>query len=247
MRVLQNELYVSYLAPFYNETSEGLTISAEQASRFAKEVAGDFNPIHDSGARRFCVPGDLLFALVVERYGLYANMAVHFRNMVGDQTPLRFARGDGGTITVSDRSGKVYLEAECRGEMTTDVSTTEGFTRQYVAFSGLNFPHYMKPLMQKHGVMFNPQRPLVIYDSMEVKMEQVGASGMALSFVGSTLEVDGKRADALLQFEMQADDRAIGTGCKKLVIGGLRPYDEQVMLDVVKEFYRLKDAFEASR
>ena len=238
---------MSYLGPFYNETSEGLTVSAEQASRFAKEVAGDFNPIHDVDARRFCVPGDLLFAIVVERYGLYANMTVHFRNMVGDQTPLLFAQGDGGTVTVSDRTGKVFLEAVCGGEMTKDIQTTEEFTRQYVAFSGLNFPHYMKPLMEKHGVMFNPQRPLVIYDSMEVKMEQVGAAGMQLSFVGSTLEVDGKRADALLQFEMQAGDKAIGTGCKKLVIGGLRPYDEQVMLDVVKEFYRLKDAYEASR
>ena len=55
---------------FYAQRGEYVVISAEQASRFAKGVAGDYNPIHNPDARRFCVPGDLLFTLVLVKFGL---------------------------------------------------------------------------------------------------------------------------------------------------------------------------------
>lgn len=56
---------------FYSVQDGRIVISAPpQASYFAKEIAGgDFNPIHDPDARRFCVPGDLLFTIVVSRFG----------------------------------------------------------------------------------------------------------------------------------------------------------------------------------
>ena len=49
---------------------ERISFSEQQASDFAKGVAGDFNPIHDPGAKRFCVPGDLLFAVLLHRFGI---------------------------------------------------------------------------------------------------------------------------------------------------------------------------------
>jgi len=59
-----------FLQKYYSGDDEKIHFSRQQASRFAKEVAGDFNPIHDQEAKRFCVPGDLLFALVLSKYGL---------------------------------------------------------------------------------------------------------------------------------------------------------------------------------
>ena len=59
-----------FLDSFYNQNDSQLTISAEQGSRFAKAVSNDFNPIHDADSKRFCVPGDLLFAIALQRYGL---------------------------------------------------------------------------------------------------------------------------------------------------------------------------------
>lgn len=67
-----------FIDQFSRQNGAQLSIGADQASDFAKTVSNDFNPIHDPGNRRFCVPGDLLFALAVERYGLAQSMQFHF-------------------------------------------------------------------------------------------------------------------------------------------------------------------------
>lgn len=79
-----------FLDNFYNQNQLELTISAEQGSSFAKSISNDFNPIHDPDSKRFCVPGDLLFALVLQRYGLSQNMTFNFAGMVGGDTGLLF-------------------------------------------------------------------------------------------------------------------------------------------------------------
>ena len=61
---------MTFLSDFFLLDSAGCyEVSAEQGSRFAKEVAGDFNPIHDHDSKRFCVPGDLLFAIALSDFG----------------------------------------------------------------------------------------------------------------------------------------------------------------------------------
>lgn len=233
-----------FLDEFHTLTGEQVRISAVQASRFAKRVAGDYNPIHNPDARRFCVPGDLLFALVLARFGLSQHMSFRFLNMVGDGTPLRFQELDDGRIRVCDEGGKSYLEVERSGATTRDEMVVEAFTRCYVAFSGKNFPHYLKPLMEEKGVMFNPRRPLVIYDSMGFSLERLDALAPGLELARSSLEVTGKRGDAQLEFRIAADGEQIGTGSKKLVVSGLCEYDPDAMDDIVAEFYRLKAAYE---
>ena len=54
-----------FLKQFYETHDNSIRIPAHQASTFAKEIAHDFNPLHDADAKRFCVPGDLLFSLVL--------------------------------------------------------------------------------------------------------------------------------------------------------------------------------------
>ena len=72
-----------FLKDFYSIHEGSISIIAEQASMFAKEVAHDFNPLHDVDAKRFCVPGDLLFSMALEKYGLSQNMHFVFAGMVG--------------------------------------------------------------------------------------------------------------------------------------------------------------------
>ncbi|WP_444985149.1 DUF3581 domain-containing protein [Halomonas mongoliensis] len=233
-----------FLDEFHTPAGDRVAISAEQASRFAKGVAGDYNPIHNPDARRFCVPGDLLFALVLGRFGLSQRMDFRFLNMVGDGTPLCFQESDDGRIRVCDEGGKCYLEVERSGEVTRDEAVVEAFTRCYVAFSGKNFPHYLKPLMEAQGVMFNPRRPLVIYDSMGFSLERLDDLAPALELSNSSLEVNGKRGDCLLEFRIQSGGEPIGIGSKKLVVSGLCDYDPAAMDEIVAEFYRLKAAYE---
>ncbi|MFG6157698.1 DUF3581 domain-containing protein [Halomonas sp. 1390] len=233
-----------FLDDFHTRTDGWIRISAEQASRFAKRVAGDFNPIHNVDARRFCVPGDLLFALVLSRYGLSQTMSFRFLSMVGDGVPLCFHEDDDGLIRVCDEQGKGYLEVTRSGETTHDEAVVEAFTRCYVAFSGKNFPHYLKPLMEEQGVMFNPRRPLVIYDSMGFSLERLNGRLPGLELLDSSLSVAGKRGDALLEFRITAGGEEVGSGSKKLVVSGLCDYDAAAMEEVVAEFYRLKAADE---
>ena len=53
---------------YYNLDGPKLSFTRRQGSDFAKTVAGDFNPLHDVDAKRFCIPGDLLFAVIIRHY-----------------------------------------------------------------------------------------------------------------------------------------------------------------------------------
>ncbi|MGD8709582.1 MAG: DUF3581 family protein [Ectothiorhodospiraceae bacterium] len=227
----------------FHRTVDGtVCIDADQGSRFAKEIAGDYNPIHDTDAKRFCVPGDLLFALVLARYGLSGNMRFAFRGLVGANVPLRFPPAPDEYVEVADTGGKVYLTVDRHGPRTDNPAALDGFTRAYVAFSGRNFPQFLHPLMAEKGVMFNPDRPLVIYDSMSFTLETPNVDEPALELTGSSLDVAGKRADALLHFRITDCGRHVGTGSKKLVLSGLRPYDEDRMQRFIDDFNRRRTA-----
>ena len=236
-----------FLDPFHTRQDGHILISAEQASAFAKDIAGDFNPIHNPDARRFCVPGDLLFALVLNRYGLSEKMSVRFSGMVGANVPLVFPKVDEGVIDIKDTAGKAYLHLEHSGETSQDTDLVECLTRAYVAFSGHNFPFIMVPLMEKHQVMFNPKRPMVIYESMAFELDSLDIQQPTLELADTTLDVKGKRGDALFRFNIMANGQLVGTGTKKLIVSGLMPYDPEAMAALVEEFNRLKAEHKASR
>ena len=96
-----------FLDNFYNQNQSELTISAEQGSSFAKTISNDFNPIHDPDSKRFCVPGDLLFALVLQRYGLSQNMSFSFAGMVARDTGLLFPSAPGNQFEIVDGRDKM--------------------------------------------------------------------------------------------------------------------------------------------
>lgn len=233
-----------FLDEFHCRDNGSIHVTAEQASRFAKEIAGDYNPIHDTDAKRFCVPGDLLFALVLARYGLSRHMHFRFRGMVGDEVPLRFPDDVGDTFTIADAAGKPYLDIERGGDATDDGAVVEAFIRQYVAFSGRNFPHFLKPLMAEKNVMFNLDRPLVIYHSMGFELERLDARQPRLELTTRSLAVEGKRGDAWMNFALHENGDTIGAGSKKLVMSGLRDYDEEALQAFIERFSRRKEAYE---
>ena len=232
-----------FLDEFRTAVDGNVRVTAHQASRFAKEIAGDYNPIHDPDAKRFCVPGDLLFALVLTTYGLSERMVFSFRGMVGEGISLQFPQQMGDEFDITDDTGKVYLHVERSGQITKDEAVIEAFIRRYVAFSGQNFPHFLQPLMATKNVMFNPDRPLVIYDSMDFELRRLNALEQEMELSAAALDVNGKRGDAQLSFTLTSAGEAIGVGSKKLVISGLREYDEARMQDVVEEFYRRKESY----
>ncbi|KAA1172830.1 DUF3581 family protein [Marinobacter salinexigens] len=229
-----------FLERFHAVENDHIQITAAQASRFAKEIAGDFNPIHDPDARRFCVPGDLLFALVLSHFGLSEKMTFRFKNLVGNGVSLQFRENDAGNIDVCDDAGKIYLEVSREGTSTRDDKIIEDFIRCYVAASGKNFPHTLQPLMESRDVMFNPDRPMVMYESMSLALNSLEIPSPELELDNAELEAAGKRGNVTLDYHLTSGDASCGEVTKSLVLGGLRPYSQEAMDSVLEEFYRLK-------
>ncbi|WP_133408660.1 DUF3581 family protein [Parashewanella tropica] len=225
-----------YLEPYFSKKQNIITVSAEQASVFAKKVAGDVNPIHDVDAKRFCVPGDLLFALVLEEYGLSSSMEFKFQGMVGDGVDLIFPSAQADVLEIKDTKDKTYLSAQSAGVICQDKAKIEAFVRTYVSFSGLNFTHALLPLMEKHQVMVNPARPLVMYESMSFELHSFDFDSVELELSEHELLIDGKRGNVTLHFEFYSHGKKIGTGKKTLVMSGLREYQEEAIAGM-RELY----------
>ena len=238
-----NNNKIMFLKDYYNLQEGCVKISAEQASMFAKEVAHDFNPLHDIDAKRFCVPGDLLFSLVLEKYGLSQNMHFIFSGMVGDSIPLNFPVSDAEQIDIADQQGKTYLQIQRSGPIIRDPVLIETLIRDYVAFSGQNFPYVLVPLLAKENVMFNIDRPLVIYESMTLNFNHLDFQQPTLEMLEPSMQVNGKRANADLFFAIKAADQLVGSGFKKLTVSGLRDYETEPMQAFVEEYLARKNQY----
>ncbi|MEZ5534102.1 MAG: DUF3581 domain-containing protein [Thiolinea sp.] len=232
-----------YLDQFHQADKHRVTITAGQASRFAKEIADDFNPLHNPDAKRFCVPGDLLFSLVLSKYGLSQKMCFLFKGMVGDNTPLNFTPTDAAQFALKDDKDKVYLEVEREGAQSHDQQMIETLTRNYVAFSGHNFPHTLQPLLAENGVMINQDRPMVIYERMSFELERVDLQQPEMEAAKADFSVNGKRGTADLNFVIKDGGKKVGTGFKRLLVSGLKPYDEAAAQALVQAYLDSKTAY----
>ncbi len=220
---------MSFLDAYVSESKEGFSFTRRQASRFAKQVADDYNPIHDVEAKRFCVPGDLLFAYLLTQKGLYPRMTFIFSGMVMDGVFLRIEDGTEGEWRIVDGRDKEYLRATYAGSPNRDPGAIESLVRNYVRFSGHNFPHILQPLMAEKNVMINIDRPLVIYESMAIDLEKDSIHNPELEFAGATMDVEGKRGNAALNFRFLEEGHVVGTGEKRMVLSGLREYEAEMM------------------
>lgn len=230
---------------YYSQDNDTIIFTRQQGSDFAKRVAGDFNPIHDIDSKRFCVPGDLLFSLSLKRYGLSQRMRVRFSGMVADGTSLVFPDTDAEQLEITDTSGKAYLSLERSGEISHNAKQINALTRCYVQFSGHTFPHILVPLMVEHQLMINPDRPLVIYESMSISLDNLDFDSPSLELDKAELNIQGKRGDARLSFTVKNKGSNIGRGEKTMLLSGLRPFDQEKIDALVADYMACKQGYQA--
>lgn len=234
---------------YCNITDNLLRFSRKQASQFAKEVADDFNPIHDIEAKRFCVPGDLLFAILLTRYGVARSTHVDFSGMVGDGVSIELPDSVESSYRLIDVREREYLEITYEGERWQEKQAVDSVITEYVTFSGKTFPDVLVELMKKENVMINADRPLVIYKSMGISFDDAVSatdltSSLQLTLDTATLSVDGKKGQADLGFSFSSDGKKIGEGHKVMLLSGLKEYDDAVMQDIVQQYAQWKTDYE---
>lgn len=230
------------LETYFELSADSVSFTREKASLFAKSVAGDFNPIHNPDARRFCVPGDLLFAVFLHRHGISQTMHFDFQSMVDESVVLQQQSSDDGVV-LRDAAGREYLTVKTSGDSNHSSPTVESLAKAYVQFSGQTFPYLLVKLMKEHKVMINPSRPLVIYKSMELNLSEIDKDPVSLELSCASLTAEGKKAEVVLSFDIYSAKQKIGNGNKKMLLGGLRDYDQAVMDELVSEYNHIKEAF----
>ncbi len=231
------------LEKYYTLDGSRLSITRKQASDFAKSVAGDFNPIHDVDSKRFCVPGDLLFSIIVHHYGLRQIMGISFSGMVDDDDVLILPEVNAREISIYDEHDKKYLDVSTNGEHSSNQGLIESLTRNYVRFSGETFPHVLVPLMKQNNVMINPERPLVIYDHMRISLDRLDIDSVNLSLNESIFRLYGKRGDVALNYDLSCNGEVVGKGQKKMVLSGLREYDQASIDELVATYSARKNQY----
>ena len=236
-----------FIDKFYGFTNKKVVFSRQQASDFAKNIADDFNPLHDIDAKRFCVPGDLLFAIALSKAGLHQQMQFTFSGMVTDGIELNFPEEIGDKSSINDDNGKTYVNIEVSGEKTTSDRLITSLVKSYVEFSGHTFPHILVKLMAEKNVMINPARPMVMYEDMAIHLEHFDMPEVDLEFSGSTLSIDGKRGSASLAFNLTYQGNIVGHGKKHMLLSGLREYCPEVMAGIVEEYNTKKSDYFASK
>ena len=225
------------LDQFYGRDNAGnVVFSRANGSQFAKEVANDFNPLHDVDAKRFAVPGDLLFAVLLQSMGLYQNLGLKFTAMVTEDVALSFPTSAPGVI--ADHAGKTYVEVTGEGEQQAFDAGVEQLIRAYVAYSGTAFPHVLVPLMKQANAMINPARPMVMYESMQISLQRVAlvAPRLETNTEKTTITTNGKRGEVVLAFDIVDGDSVVGSGEKHMLLSGLRDFDDAEMDAVVASY-----------
>lgn len=229
---------------FYTLKKQELTVAPEQASRFAKNVAGDFNPIHDADDRRFCVPGDLLFAVILENVGLYQQMSFTFdARMTAETVGVLNSDGEQSGAIIDRRSEKPLVNFNYASKKIESKPLVHRFIKNYVAFSGQNFPYLLDPVLKSNDAMFNPKSPLVMYQSMDFTLNPKDESEIEVDYTHADFEAQGKRGYVTLNFDFMQKNSNIGQGKKQLLISGLRPYDEAAMQAIIESFLERKKQF----
>ena len=231
-----------FVEEFYTLSDGQFSFSKQQGSDFAKRIAGDFNPLHDPDNKRFCIPGDLLFSLTLSKFGVSQSMNFDFQGMVSGDNSVHFNDAD-NQITVENDKDKTFLTVSRSGEITQEETFVEGLIRSYVAFSGKTFPHIIVELMAEEGVMINPEKPMVIYDSMKLDFERFDAGAPEVLLNSNRFEVNGKRGMVIMNFDIAVNGTVIGTGEKQIIMSGLRPYDQNGIDILVNNYEESKQRF----
>jgi hypothetical protein len=165
-----------------------------------------------------------------------------FAGMVSDTVSLELP-APSGELVLSDAEGRQYLRVARSGQVSAEPELVRNLTKNYVAFSGLTFPHILEPLMAQHNVMINPARPMVMYQSMSIELDSLAICEPELRGSSNELTVDGRRGEVRLAFDLVEAGAIVGRGCKRMLLSGLREYDADAMAETVRNFNAKKSSF----
>ena len=227
---------------YFSEPNGRISFTREQGSNFAKQMANDFNPLHNADATRFCIPGDLLFAVILAKYGISQHMEFVFSGMVTAGVELVLPEPS-DELHINDSDGREYLRVKRTGDTTHAASLIQNLTQSYVAFSGQTFPHILVPLLAEQQVMINPARPMVMYQSMTIDLDRLDIANPVLQGDYNQLEINGKRGSVELAFHLEDDGEIVGRGKKHMLLSGLREYDEDISAGAITVYNDGKKAF----
>ena len=226
---------------YYNEPNGRISFTREQGSNFAKQMAHDFNPLHDVDARRFCIPGDLLFSIVLAKYGISQHMEFVFSGMVIEGVELVLPE-PAEELHLKDSEEREYLSVKRAGDVSREESLIQNLTQSYVEFSGQTFPHILVPLLAEQNVMINPDRPMVIYENMIIDLDRLDIEQPLLEGDYNQLEINGKRGSVELAFNLLEGGEIVGRGKKHMLLSGLREYDEKASSDAIARYNDTKNS-----
>lgn len=235
-----------FIQQYCSIEKDDISFTRQQGSDFAKQVADDFNPLHNINAKRFCVPGDLLFSIIVAKAGLHKKMRFNFSGMVSDNITLTFPNKIEGSYNVVDSNDKTYLTVEASDDKTHCPLLINALTKAYVDFSGHTFPDILVKLMTENGVMINPARPMVMYQSMEIVLNQLDITTLSLKLAQTSLKIESKRGDAWLEFDLISDGNVVGHGKKHMLLSGLREYCQDSVDAMINQYKDSKAVYRAS-
>jgi len=224
---------------------EKISFTREQGCSFAKQVADDFNPLHNEDAKKFCVPGDLLFSIIIAKSGLHKQMTFDFSGMVSDGVALTFPNEINDSVDIVDDNNKTYLSVHASGEKTHCPALIDALTKAYVDFSGHTFPGILVKLMAENNVMINPARPMVMYQSMSIDLFRLDVDTLELKLAETSLTIDGKRGDTWLEFDLISNGEHVGHGKKHMLMSGLREYNQDSIDSLVEQYRQSKADYQA--
>ncbi len=227
---------------FFSEPDGRVCFTREQGSNFAKQIAHDFNPLHDIDAKRFCIPGDLLFAVILARYGVSKHMEFVFSGMVSAGVELVLP-APSAELLINGIDGREYLRVSRAGEMSRAESLIQNLTQNYVEFSGQTFPHILVPLLAEQRMMISPERPMVIYQSMSIDLDRLDIANPLLQGDYNRLEINGRRGSVELAFHLEDGGEIVGRGKKHMLLSGLREYDEDIVASTITTYNDRKRAY----
>ncbi len=236
------KMFIEKYCPIANDQ---ISFTRQQASDFAKQVADDFNPLHNIEAKRFCVPGDLLFSIIIAKSGLHQKMAFDFSGMVNDGIELTFPSIINDTANIIDSNDKTYLTVTASGEKTHCPALIDALTKAYVDFSGHTFPGILVKLMADNNVMINPARPMIMYQNMSIDLFRLDVETLELKLAQTSLTIEGKRGDAWLEFDLLSDGEIVGHGKKHMLLSGLRTYEQESIDAMVEQYSQSKANYQS--
>jgi len=234
-----------FIENYCSISTDKISFTRQQGSDFAKQVADDFNPLHNIDAKRFCVPGDLLFSIIIAKSGLHKKMTFDFSGMVSDNVNLTFPQKIDNSYDIKDDKDKTCLSVSVTGEATHNPTLINALTKAYVDFSGHTFPDILVKLMSENSVMINPARPMVMYQSMSIDLDTLDAESVTLQLAKTSLTIDGKRGDAWLEFDLLSNDKVIGRGKKHMLLSGLRSYEQETIDAMVNQYRESKISYQS--